>query len=86
MQVVILNNANKVAEHASHWVIELLKEKVNPVLGLATGSTPISLYQALVEKHKLGQLDFSGVTTFNLDEYHNIDENNDGIIIDIQKK
>jgi glucosamine-6-phosphate deaminase len=76
MQIIILKNAEKVAENASKWVIELFKKKVNPVLGLATGSTPIRLYQALVKSHQNGELDFSGATTFNLDEYHNIDEYN----------
>lgn len=76
MQIIILENANQVAENASQWVIELIKKRVNPVLGLATGSTPIKLYQELVKSHQNGQLDFSEVTTFNLDEYHNIDESN----------
>jgi glucosamine-6-phosphate deaminase len=39
------------------------------VLGLATGSTPIPFYQELVRLHREEGLDFSGVTTFNLDEY-----------------
>jgi glucosamine-6-phosphate deaminase len=76
MQIIILENAENVAENASQWVIELFKKKANPVLGLATGSTPIRLYQALVKSHQNGELDFSGATTFNLDEYHNIDEDN----------
>jgi len=36
---------------------------------MATGSTPLGLYQELVRLHKKEQLDFSRVTTFNLDEY-----------------
>ncbi len=43
--------------------------KPNCVLGLATGSTPIGLYDQLVEWHKKGDLDFSKVITVNLDEY-----------------
>src|SRR5437870_1228310 len=39
------------------------------VLGLATGSTPVSLYRELIRLHKEEQLDFSRVVTFNLDEY-----------------
>lgn len=44
---------------------------MNPraVLGLSTGSTPIGVYDRLVEWHQKGQLDFSGLTTINLDEY-----------------
>lgn len=39
------------------------------VLGLATGSTPLGTYQELVRLHRKANLNFSGVTTFNLDEY-----------------
>lgn len=43
--------------------------KPNCVLGLATGSTPIGTYDQLVEWYNKGDLDFSEVTTVNLDEY-----------------
>ena len=72
MQVIICDNAQQVAENAAHWVSELINTKSAPVLGLATGSTPISLYQQLVAKHQAGQLSFANTTTFNLDEYQNI--------------
>ena len=68
MQVIIFDNAQQVAESAAEWVAELINKKSNPVLGLATGSTPISLYQELVNKHKDGELSFSNTTSFNLDE------------------
>ncbi|QFU22098.1 glucosamine-6-phosphate deaminase [Shewanella eurypsychrophilus] len=77
MQVIILENAQQVAQHASRWVVELISQKTNPVLGLATGSTPISLYQKLVKSHQEDQVDFGHVTSFNLDEYHNIDAENE---------
>ena len=43
---------------------------MNPrsVLGLATGSTPVGMYQQLIEWYKKGDLDFSQVTSINLDE------------------
>ena len=77
MQVIILENPEDVAQHASHWIIELISKKAKPVLGLATGSTPIRLYQNLVKSHQEEQVDFSHVTSFNLDEYHNIDADNE---------
>ncbi|WP_434940130.1 glucosamine-6-phosphate deaminase [Shewanella sp. HL-SH8] len=76
MQVIILENPQQVAQHASEWIVELLSKKAHPVLGLATGSTPISLYQKLVQRHQQDQTDFSHVTSFNLDEYHNIEADN----------
>jgi glucosamine-6-phosphate isomerase len=45
------------------------------ILGLATGSTPVGVYQQLIEWYKKGDLDFSGVTSFNLDEYCGLDPN-----------
>ena len=77
MQVIILENPDEVAEHASQWVIECISKKAKPVLGLATGSTPINLYKKLVKSHQEFDIDFSHVTTFNLDEYHNINANNE---------
>lgn len=76
MQVIIFDDAQQVAVHAAEWVAELINKKNNPVLGLATGSTPISLYQQLVTKHQAGQLSFKNTTSFNLDEYLGIDANN----------
>jgi glucosamine-6-phosphate deaminase len=77
MQVIIFDNAQQVAESAAGWVAELINKKSDPVLGLATGSTPISLYQELVNKHNAGELNFNKTTSFNLDEYLGIDGNNE---------
>ncbi|MDO5392551.1 MAG: glucosamine-6-phosphate deaminase [Eubacteriales bacterium] len=51
--------------------------KPNCVLGLATGSTPIGTYRQLVEWYKKGDLDFSKVTSVNLDEYKGLAGDND---------
>ena len=51
--------------------------KPNCVLGLATGSTPIGMYDQLVEWYNKGDLDFSEVTTVNLDEYKGLPRTND---------
>lgn len=52
---------------------------LNPqsVLGLATGSSPIGLYEHLVKWHQKGDLDFSACTTFNLDEYRGLAADHD---------
>jgi glucosamine-6-phosphate deaminase len=54
---------------AAALVADVLNTKPNAVLGMATGSTPLGLYQELVRMHREEGLDFSQVTTFNLDEY-----------------
>src|SRR5258705_1239187 len=69
MEVVISQNYDEMSKVAAQMVAELLNTKPNAVLGMATGSTPLGLYQELVRMHQRGQLDFSRVMTFNLDEY-----------------
>lgn len=51
--------------------------KPDCVLGLATGSTPVGTYEKLVERYKEGDLDFSQVTSVNLDEYKGLSGDND---------
>src|SRR5260370_29298968 len=60
---------------AAEMVAELLNTKPNAVRGMARGSTPLGLYQELVRMHQRGQLDFSRVMTFNLDEYFGLPAN-----------
>ena len=55
---------------------EELKKKPNGVYGFATGSTPVGLYKELIKLHKTEGIDFSNVTTFNLDEYYPIKKEN----------
>ena len=75
MEVIIQPTYTQVAEVAAEIIRDALLKKPNLVLGLATGSTPIGLYEALVRMHKTDGLDFSDVTTFNLDEYVGIPPN-----------
>ena len=69
MEIIIKPNAEEMSKLAARVVATLLNAKPNAVLGLATGSTPQGLYQELVRLHRDEGLDFSQVTTFNLDEY-----------------
>jgi glucosamine-6-phosphate deaminase len=57
------------SKRAAGIIASEIKEKPDLVLGLATGSTPVGTYKELVRMHKEEGLDFSKVTTFNLDEY-----------------
>lgn len=50
-------------------IAEVVKNKSDAVLGLATGSSPVGIYKSLIDKNKAGLLDFSKVTSINLDEY-----------------
>src|SRR6059058_4476712 len=69
MEVIITKNYEELSKLAAQIVAEVLNTKPNAVLGMATGSTPLGLYQELARMHKQAQIDFSRVMTFNLDEY-----------------
>lgn len=75
MRIVILPNALDVAQFAANMVANQLNLKANSVLGLATGSTPVALYDELIARYKMTQLSFKQVVSFNLDEYIGIDSN-----------
>jgi glucosamine-6-phosphate deaminase len=69
MEVVICKTYEQMSRAAAEAVAEVMNAKPDAVLGLATGSTPLALYKELARMHKSEGLDFSHVTTFNLDEY-----------------
>jgi glucosamine-6-phosphate deaminase len=69
MEVIISKTYEEQSKAAARAVAHLLNRKPNAVLGLPTGSTPLGVYKELARMHKHEGLDFSRVTTFNLDEY-----------------
>jgi len=73
MEVIVHDAYEDMCKTAARVVAKALNRKPNAVLGLATGSTPLGLYQELVRMHRDEGLDFSQVTTFNLDEYVGLD-------------
>lgn len=68
MEIIINKDAESSSATAARVIARLVREKPTAVLGLATGSTPRRLYKELIRLHREG-LDFSLVTSFNLDEY-----------------
>lgn len=70
MRVIITPSAELLAQEASRIVAKQLQRKPASVLGLATGTTPITLYQQLVRLYQQGILSFKQVISFNLDEYY----------------
>ncbi|HMP76469.1 MAG TPA: glucosamine-6-phosphate deaminase [Kiritimatiellia bacterium] len=69
MEVIIKSDAQSASVVAARLISHLLREKPNAVLGLVAGQSPIPLYTELVRKYREGHIDFSRVTTFNLDEF-----------------
>jgi glucosamine-6-phosphate deaminase len=69
MQVIIKDNYEDMSKEAANIIKDAIHLKPNLVLGLATGSTPIGTYKELIRMYEAGELDFSKVVTYNLDEY-----------------
>jgi glucosamine-6-phosphate deaminase len=77
MRVIIEKDYDSVSKRAAQFVAEIVRNKPDAVLGLATGSTPIGLYKELIRLHREENLDFSKVTTFNLDEYYGLPQDHE---------
>lgn len=75
MEVIIHPDYAQLSKSAARFVADVLNSKPDAVLGLATGSTPLGVYRELVRMHREEGLDFSQVTTFNLDEYVGLGRN-----------
>ena len=77
MRVFIEQDYEMMSKKAAQIVAEIVRNKSDCVLGLATGSTPVGMYEELIRMHKEEGLDFSRVTTFNLDEYYGLAPSHD---------
>ena len=77
MNIIVCKNYDEMSAAAARELAKQICEKPDSVLGLATGSTPEGMYACLVKDYQDGKLDFSGITTVNLDEYYPITPDND---------
>jgi glucosamine-6-phosphate deaminase len=73
MKLKIVRDSDQLGYLAAEYFLNLSKQHDSPVVGLATGNTPIPLYKRLVELYRQGDLDMSGFRTVNLDEYLGIE-------------
>lgn len=77
---IIFNNSQEASILVAREIADLIRDKAKKkkycVLGLATGSSPIKVYEELVRMHKEEGLSFKNVITFNLDEYYPMDKDN----------
>jgi glucosamine-6-phosphate deaminase len=69
MRVVILPTDQEASNFVADFIEKLIIDKENAVLGLATGSSVLLTYEALIKKYQSGEMSFKNITTFNLDEY-----------------
>ena len=77
MKIIRAKDYKDMSRKAANIISAQVIMKPNCVLGLATGSTPIGTYDQLFEWYNKGDLDFSEVTTVNLDEYKGLPRTND---------
>lgn len=76
MKVIYLSKT-EIAKEMAQVFIDKVNENPSCVLGLATGSSPIGIYQNMIKAYQEGKVSFKNVTTFNLDEYLGLDGNHD---------
>ena len=77
MRIIRANDYKDMSRKAENLISAQILLKPDCVLGLATGETPIGVYRQLTEWYRKGDLDFSQVTTVNLDEYKGLSKSNE---------
>ena len=77
MNFITVKTYDELSTKAANIIAAQIINKPNCVLGLATGSSPVGAYDKLTEYCKNGIIDFSTVTSVNLDEYVGLDSSND---------
>ena len=77
MNYIVVDSYKELSRKAAQIIASVVTLKPDCVLGLATGSSPVGTYDRLTEMYENGELDFSRVTSVNLDEYVGLDGTND---------
>ena len=77
MKYIVTKNYAELSHKAADIIAAQIILKPNCVLGLATGSSPVGTYKELIKYNEKGDIDFSDVTSVNLDEYVGLDGTND---------
>ena len=72
MKVIKAKDYNDMSKKAAQIIAAQITLKPDSVLGFATGSSPVGTYQELARKNQAGEIDFSNITTVNLDEYRGL--------------
>ena len=77
MKIIKVKNYDEMSEEALKVVLDVVKNKPDAVLGLATGSTPLGLYAKMEQDHKENGTSYANCRAVNLDEYVGLDINSD---------
>lgn len=76
MRIIVEKDYQKMSKKAALMVIGQINLKAETKLGLATGGTPLEMYSKIIDFYKNGEVDFSQVKSFNLDEYCDLEKDN----------
>lgn len=76
LKIIEVKNYHEMSRRAAEYIINKVKIKPKLYLGLATGGTPKGVYQNIIEDHKQNHTSYEHVTTFNLDEYIGLKQEN----------
>jgi glucosamine-6-phosphate deaminase len=74
VKVICARDYDQMCSFAARFVVRRVRENPDVVLGLATGRTMIGFYKSVAARHQAGECSFARVTTFNLDEYVGLPE------------
>lgn len=74
MKVIICENYEEASQKAADIMLEVVKNKPTANLGLATGSTPIKMYELMVKDHKENGTSYQDIKSYNLDEYYGLEK------------
>ena len=77
VKVLVCKDYETLSKRAAGILAAVVNGKTDPILGLATGSSPVGTYKELIRMNEEGTLDFSKVRTWNLDEYYPLAPEND---------
>ncbi len=77
MNLIKTDSYEAMSKEAAKLIAAQMIAKPNSILGLATGSSPIGTYKELIRMNEAGEIDFSDITTVNLDEYVGLPREND---------
>ncbi|MEG0277459.1 MAG: glucosamine-6-phosphate deaminase [Coprobacillus sp.] len=75
MKICVFETEKQVDEYVGKHIVDFIQQQQRPVIGFATGSTPLGIYNYFIQQYKQGLVDFSKVIAFNLDEYVGIERN-----------
>lgn len=77
IQVFITKNYDEMSQKGAQIIGDFVKQKPNAKLGLATGGTPVGMYNEIISMYNKGEISFKEVSAYNLDEYYPIEKAND---------